>query len=484
MHMDESAGILTSDSINMHQLTYVLLVSLFLTLQGSSQTLSPPGLCTSADIWPPGPGHSLIPQAPDRELTQILNQIIPERIKATITKLVSFGTRHTLSNQTDPKRGIGAARDWIASEMRTYAATSRGRMSVTVPSYVQPPASRIPNDTVISNVVATLRGSREPNRAYVISGHYDSRVSDPLNFMDDAPGADDDASGVAVSMELARVMAGHVPAATIIFAAVAGEEQGLYGSNFLATQLKTAGVDVQGMFTNDIVGSSTGDDGTRAPFDIRMFAQGIPSTETAAQTATRVSIGGENDSPTRQLGRFIAEVGQNAVTKMNVHIMYRPDRYLRGGDHRPFLEQGFPAVRFTEPHENFAHQHQDVRVENGVQFGDLIQFCDFDFITRVARVNGAALWSLAQAPGTPKDVVIDTAALTNNSTLRWTGDINADGGYEIVWRATEEPSWSHAIPVGQTDTVTVQLSKDNVHFGVRAVGKNGFRSPATFPFPG
>lgn len=201
--------------------------------------------------------------------------------------------------------------------MRTFAALSNGRMTVTVPSYVQVPGERVPTDTVISNIVATLRGSKEPNRAYVISGHYDTRCSDPLDFTSDAPGADDDASGVAVSMELARVMASHTPAATIIFAAVAGEEQNLYGSNFLATQLKTAGVDVQGMLNNDIVGSSTGDDGTRAPFDIRMFAQGIPSTETAAQIASRVSIGGENDSPTRQLGRFVAEVAQNAVTNMS-----------------------------------------------------------------------------------------------------------------------------------------------------------------------
>lgn len=276
-----------------------------------------------ADIWPAGPGQPLSPQTPNAELTQILKEIDPERIKATITKLVSFGTRHTLSNQTHPTRGIGAARDWIASELRTYAAQSNGRMTVTVPSYVQVPASRIPTNTVISNIVATLKGSKEPNRAYVISGHYDSRISDIQNFVDDAPGANDDASGVAVSMELARVMATRSPAATIIFAAVAGEEQGLYGSNFLATQLKTAGVDVQGMLNNDIVGSSTGDDGTKAPSDIRMFAQGIPSTETAAQTSTRVSIGGENDSPTRQLARFISEVGQNTATNMN-------------GEHRTF----------------------------------------------------------------------------------------------------------------------------------------------------
>ncbi|KAL0948541.1 hypothetical protein HGRIS_011101 [Hohenbuehelia grisea] len=444
----------------------------------------PPEQCRLADVWPAGPGQTLVPQTPDTELQQILSQISAERIKATIQKLVSFGTRHTLSNQTDPVRGIGAARDWIAGELRTYAKASQGRMVVTVPSYVQGPATRIPSDTVISDVVATLKGSSEPNRVYVISGHYDSRVTDIMNFTDDAPGANDDASGVAVSMELARVMASHRPAATIVFAAVAGEEQNLFGSDFLAKTLKASGVDVQGMLNNDIVGSSTADDGTRDPFVIRLFAQGIPTTETASQISSRVSIGGENDSPARQLGRFVQEVSTNTFTNMSVQVVYRPDRFLRGGDHLSFLAQGFPAVRFTEPHENFNHQHQDVRVQNGVQFGDLIDFVDFDFVARVARVNAAALWSLAQAPGTPKNVTINTSALTNNSTLSWPLDSHATGGYEVVYRNTHDPFWTNVVPVGRTNTVNLKLSKDNVDFGVRAVGSNGFRSPATFPFPG
>ncbi|KAF8063190.1 hypothetical protein FPV67DRAFT_232237 [Lyophyllum atratum] len=474
---------LALESIAMPKIRHVLLACLVFTQQAfTTPSFAPPGLCTLADIWPQGPGHALVPQRPDAELTKMLAQIDPKRIQAIIAKLVSFGTRSTLSTQTDPTRGIGAARDWIAAEMRTYAAQSNGRMTVTVPSYVQAPSSRIPNETVISNVVATLKGAKDPNRTYVVSGHYDSRVSDVLNFVDDAPGANDDASGVAVSMELARIFATHVPAATIIFTAVAGEEQGLFGSDFLAKTLKAAGADVQGMLNNDIVGSSTGDDGTKAPNDIRMFAQGIPPTETLAQVTSRVSVGAENDAPARQLGRFVAEVSQNHATDMNVHITYRPDRYLRGGDHLSFLKQGFPAVRFTEPHENFDHQHQDIRVENGKQFGDLIEFVDFDFVARVARVNGAALWSLAQAPGTPTGVALDTAVLTNNSTLKWTADPAADGGYEIVWRATDEPFWSHVIPVGQTNTATVQLIKDNVHMGVRAVGKNGFKSPVAFTF--
>jgi len=278
----------------------------------SSQSILDP-----VGIWPPGPGNVLIPQAPDAELVQILSKVDPNRIKAIIEKLVSFGTRHTLSNQTDPVRGIGAARDWIASEMRSFAAASNGRMTVDVPSYIQQPSSRIPNATVISNIVATLKGSKEPGRVYVVSGHYDSRVTDVLNFIDDAPGADDDGSGVAVSMELARVMATHQPAATIMFAVVAGEEQGLFGSNFMATTLAQNRVDVQGMLDNDIVGSSTADDGTKDPTDIRLFVSGLPQNNTAQQNLNLASIGGENDSPSHQLGRFVAEVAQNAVTGLN-----------------------------------------------------------------------------------------------------------------------------------------------------------------------
>ncbi len=267
-------------------------------------------------VWPAGPGHIISPQLPDQELTMMLKEIDPVRIQAIIEKLVSFGTRNTLSNQTDPNRGIGASRDWIANEMREIATASGGRMTVTVPSYIQEPASSIPTSTVISNIIATLRGSSDPGRVYVVSGHYDSRNTNVDNFVDDAPGADDDGSGVAVSMELARVMASHHPAATIMFAVVAGEEQGLYGSNFMAEQLKNASVDVQGMLDNDIVGSSTADDGTKDPFNIRMFVQGIPPTETSSQVTARVSVGGESDTPARELGRFVTEVASNDVTNM------------------------------------------------------------------------------------------------------------------------------------------------------------------------
>jgi Peptidase family M28 len=450
-----------------------------------ASALARPGDGDGSEDWPDGPGQRITGQRPDARLRAILAEIDPLRIEDTIRTLVSFGTRHTLSVQDDPRRGIGAARDWIAGEMRRYSAAGGGRLEVTVPSYVQQPASRIPTPTLISNVVGTLRGTVSPNRVYVVSGHYDSRVTDVMNATADAPGADDDASGVAVAMELARIMSKRQSEATLVFAAVAGEEQGLYGSTFLAKQLKDAGADVQGMFTNDIVGSSTADDGTRDPRSVRLFAQGLPPSETPTRQATRLTIGGENDSPARELARFVAEVADRSVTGMDVRVIYRLDRYLRGGDHTPFLQAGFPAGRFTEPNEDFAHQHQDVRVENGVQYGDLPEFCDFRYISRVTKVNAAALWSLAQAPGTPTQVVVDTSALTNSTTLSWQRGSEPDlDGYEVVWRPTTAPFWTHVIDVGDVTRATIDLSKDNVIFGVRSVDRSGHRSPAVLPFPG
>jgi Zn-dependent M28 family amino/carboxypeptidase len=431
-----------------------------------------------------GPGRPVRPQLPDAELRAILGEIDEKRIEAIVRRLAAFGTRHTLSTQDDPNRGIGAARDWILAEMRRYAEASGGRMTVELQSYIQEPASRIPVPTRITNVLATLRGSTTPERVYVVSGHYDSRASDVMNATTDAPGADDDASGVAVAMELARVMARRRPDATIVFAAVAGEEQGLYGARHMAQQFKAAGTDLQAMFTNDIIGSSKADDGARDPRTIRLFAEGVPSSETPEQAAVRRSVGGENDSPARQLARFTRSVAENDATGMSVRVIYRRDRYLRGGDHIPFLELGYPAARFTEPNEDYAHQHQDVRVENGQQFGDLPEFCDFPYIARVASVNAATLWSLATGPGTPKAVQVRTAALTNDTELVWQRGTDPDlVGYEVVWRETTDPDWTHLIDVGDVTTAKIDLSKDNVFFGVRAVDRAGHRGPVAYPIP-
>lgn len=423
-------------------------------------------------------------QRPDAELLGILRQLDRRNIEKIVRKLVSFGTRHTLSAQDDPNRGIGAARDWILAELQRYAAVSDGRMTVELQSYIQPADGRIPEPTRITNVIATLRGSVTPERVYVVSGHYDSRVTDVMDATSDAPGANDDASGVAVAMELARVLASRRPKATIVFAAVAGEEQGLFGARYMAAQYRAAGTDVQAMFTNDIVGSSRADDGTRDPHTVRLFAEGVPTAETPAEAATRLSVGGENDSPPRQLARFVREVADNRATGMDVRVIYRRDRYLRGGDHIGFLEQGYPACRFTEPNEDYAHQHQDVRVEDGKQYGDLVEFCDFDYVTRVARVNAATLWTLATAPGTPKGVQVRTSALTNETDLVWQRGTEPDlAGYEVVWRETTAPEWTHVIRVGDVTTANIDLSKDNVFFGVRAVDRAGHRSPVAYPKP-
>ncbi|MFF3752601.1 M20/M25/M40 family metallo-hydrolase [Streptomyces sp. NPDC002018] len=423
-------------------------------------------------------------QAPGRELRELLKEIDRDRIEATVRRLAAFGTRHTLSTQDDPERGIGAARDWIYEEFKRYAAASGGRMTVELQSYIQEPASRIPVATRITNVVATLRGSVDPDRVHVVSGHYDSRASDVMDAESDAPGADDDASGVAVAMELARVMARRRPAATIVFAAVAGEEQGLYGAAHMAERFKAAGTNLQAMFTNDIVGSPKADDGTRDPYTVRLFAEGVPTAETPQQADVRRSVGGENDSPARQLARFVRDVADNDATGMNVRVIYRRDRYLRGGDHIPFLERGYAAARFTEPTEDFAHQHQDVRVENGRQYGDLPEFCDFGYIARVARVNGAALWTLAQAPAAPRGVKIVTSTLTNATELVWDAGTEPDlAGYEVVWRETTAPEWTHLTEADGATSHTVDLSKDNVFFGVRAVNRAGLRGPVAFPVP-
>ncbi|MFI6486790.1 M20/M25/M40 family metallo-hydrolase [Streptomyces sp. NPDC050564] len=463
------------------------------TAAAGAAALGSPAEANASGSRPLSPGLSASPeqrrppsaQPPTRELRALLREIDPDRMEATVRKLVSFGTRHTLSAQDNPVRGIGAARDWIAAELRSYAAASGGRMTVDLQSYIQQPATRIPTATRITNVIATLRGSVTPERVYVVSGHYDSRVTDVMDATSDAPGADDDASGVAVAMELARVMATRRPASTIVFAAVAGEEQGLYGATHMAEQFKSAGADVQGMFTNDIVGSSTADDGTRDPYTLRLFAEGVPSSETPEQAATRRSVGGENDSPTRQLARFVRDVADNDATGMHIRVIHRRDRYRRGGDHIPFLERAYPAARFTEPAEDFAHQHQDVRVdENGQQLGDLPEFCDFSFVGRVAKVNAAALWTLAQAPGTPRGAKIITSTLTNSTQLVWTRGAEPDlAGYEIVWRETTAFEWTHVISAGDVTTYEVDLSKDNVFFGVRAVNRAGNRSPVAFPDP-
>jgi hypothetical protein len=442
------------------------------------------GTAVAATDLPAGGQH----QQPDQELRDLLRQVDPERIKATILRLVQFGTRHTASSQTDPVRGIGAATAWVFEQMQAAARPSGGRMTVQKQTFVQPVSSEIPVPTTITNVIATLQGTASPERFYVITGHLDSRVTDVLNFTSDAPGADDDASGVAVVLELARLFATHQFPGTVVLATVAGEEQGLYGSAHMAAQMKAAGNDVQGMFSNDIVGASQAFDGTRPdPFSVRLFVEGVPTDVTAAEISILQATGGENDGVTHQLARFVTSVAPASVTGMNIRVIWRRDRYLRGSDHLSFQAEGWPAARLTEPRENFNHEHRDVGVVNGVQNGDLPEFVDFNYVARVARVNGAALWALATNPGTPKNLQIHTTppagfSGTNLTTLTWDANPDPDlAGYEVVMRETTSPDWTSTIGVGNVTTVTLNIAKDNVQFGLRAIDRSGHRSPAAFP---
>ena len=423
----------------------------------------------------------------NRAISNIVREIDARNIEATIRKLVSFGTRNTLSEQNDPKRGIGAARDWLYAEFLKAAAASQGRMTVEKQSYEQQKAARVPQPTILTNIVATLKGSQpeSTDRIYVVSGHYDSMCSSPTDAKCDAPGANDDASGTAAVLEMARVMAKYEFDATIVFMAVAGEEQGLLGSTHFAEEAKKKNWNVDAMFTNDIVGNTLGGNGVRDRGNVRVFSEGVPSNETEAEATTRRSVGGENDSPSRQLARFIKETGDSFVPQFKVMLVYRRDRYGRGGDHIPFLERGYPAVRFTEVNEEFRHQHQNVRVENGVQFGDLPEFVDFAYIANVARVNAASLAALAWAPSRPKGVTILSARLSNDTDLRWEANKEPDlAGYEIVWRDTTSPVWTNSKAIGNVTSFTMKgMSKDNYFFGVRSIDKDGNRSQVTYPRP-
>jgi len=420
-------------------------------------------------------------------MAQMLNEIDSRNIEESIRKLVSFGTRNTLSAQDNPNRGIGAARDWLYAEFLEIAERSSGRMTVEKQAFEQPRAERIPQPTLITNVVATLRGSQPESvdRIYVVSGHYDSMCGRAIDGVCDAPGANDDASGTAAVLEMARVMSGYEFDATIIFMAVAGEEQGLLGATYFAEKAEENRLNIEAMFTNDIIGNTLGGNGVRDRQTIRVFSEGVPSNESPQEANVRRGVGGENDSPSRQLARFIREVSERYVPQMKVMMVYRRDRYLRGGDHIPFLERGFPAVRFTEPNEDYTHQHQNVRTEKGLAYGDLPEFVDFAYVANVTRVNAAALAALALAPARPKNAAILTTRLTNDTDLRLDANAEFDvTGYEVVWRATTSPVWTRSRAVGKVTSYTIKgMSKDNYFFGVRAVDREGNRSPVSFPRP-
>jgi hypothetical protein len=428
------------------------------------------------------------PGAPNPLIQKMTAQVSAERIEARIRKLVSFGTRNSLSNPDSETRGIGAARRWIKAELEKCSADSGGRLQVAFDEHLVESGPRIPKPTKIVNVVATLPGSQPESRArhYVVSGHYDSMPSSPIDPEKDAPGANDDASGTALSMELACVMSRYEFDATLVFMMVAGEEQGLLGSYGWAKAAKAKGLDIAGMITNDIVGNTRSVDGRVERGRVRLFAEGVPALKALPdEIVLALRTGGENDLPTRSLARYAKEAAERHVPQLKVDVIYRRDRYLRGGDQIPFLEAGYPAIRFIEAFEDFRHQHQDVRVEKGVQYGDLPEFVDFGYVADVARVNAAALASLALGPSAPKDVEVMTLFLEHNTTLRWQANTEPDvAGYRIVWRDTTAPFWQHAHDAGNvTHHTLVDISKDNFVFGVQAYDRDGNLSVTTNPRP-
>jgi hypothetical protein len=434
----------------------------------------------------------------DATIAQALKSISAARIQQTIETLVSFGNRSTLSS-TQPAasgHGIYAARDWIKSEFERYSKDCGDCLDVQLDTFTQPVSERVPQPTELSNVYAVLRGSdpESANRIVLVTGHYDSRNSDTLNTTDAAPGANDDGSGAAVSLECARVLSKLKFPGTIIFLTVAGEEQGLYGSKHFAQMARQKEWQIEAVLNNDIVG------GDKNPYQnsktVRVFSEGVPAAANEAELRLIRALGGENDSPSRELARYITEVGNAYLSPYSFAptLIYRRDRYLRGGDHTSFNEEGFAAVRFTEWREDFHHQHQNVRTENGIEYGDLPKFVNFDYVANVARLNAATLASLALAPAPPQDVKIETKELENNTVLAWIPSADGNVEYEILWRETDASAWN-IVPRDQSklfnaeygknarSLANVAISKDNVIFAVRAVDNQGHKSLPVVPTP-
>lgn len=425
------------------------------------------------------------PSQKNPSVEKLLAEVSEQNLHQLIDKLVSFGTRHTLSDTVSATRGIGAARRWIKSEFEKYARASNGRMTVAFHESIVPPSARVPKPTNVVNVVATLRPSRPgpSNRLIVVGGHYDSRASDPMDATSDAPGANDDGSGTALVMELARIMAPVDVEATVVFIAFAGEEQGLLGATQWAEMAKQQGLGVEAMLNNDIVGSSKGGDGSVARAYVRLFSEAYSPVDTGSMFRMRNSLGLENDGPSRSLARYVAEIAGNYVPDFGVKLIYRRDRFLRGGDHSPFHERGFAAVRFSVARESYDWQHQNVRVENGKQYGDLPQFMDFAYLTSVARANLAAVATLAKAPAPPKEAGIVTRELGYQTELRWRRNDEPDlAGYYVRYRETTSPRWTHSVFTTDT-TITLNVLKDDFLFAVQAVDKEGNASLYAIPRP-
>ena len=430
----------------------------------------------------------------DPAIVQIIKDVSPQQARQTDEKLVSFVTRSTLSvNNPDAatsNQGIVAARNWIKSEFERISSKCNGCLEVKTDTFIEQPKGpndRIKQPTEIQNVYAILKGTdpEQAKRIYLVTGHYDSRNSDVMNSTAPAPGANDDGSGTTVSIECARAVSKHKFPATIIFLTVAGEEQGLNGSTHFAKMAKEQGWQIEGVLNNDIVGGNTTPGDTLQNKDwVRVYSEGIPSAATDAELRRIKATGGESDSPSRELARYIHGVSETYDFGSFIpKLMFRRDRYLRGGDHISFNEQGFPAVRITEYREDFNHQHQTLRTENGIEYGDLLKFVDFDYVANVARLNAATLASLASSPAPPSDVHLLTKQLENDSKIQWKPAPGATA-YEVLWRKTTDADFPEENVQRTTETkVDLTESKDNVIFGVRSVDAKGHRSLIVIPEP-
>ena len=403
--------------------------------------------------------------------------VSPNELRATIEHLVGFGTRHTMSDQISPTRGIGAARTYAAARFAEIAAKCGGCLTIEQPEQMVE-GKRIATPTRLVNVMAVQRGTSDPERVVIISGHIDSRNSDALDATGDAPGANDDGSGTAAMIEAARVLSGRKFAATIVYAVLSGEEQGLYGGTLLAATAKARGWKVEAVLNNDIIGNSRGSGGAKDDRTVRVFTEGTKATETPEQASARRYNGGEVDSPARNLARFVKALGPRAG--LTAEMIYRTDRYSRGGDQVPMLEAGFPAVRITERQENYDRQHQNVRVENGRRYGDTIDGVDFTYLAKVTRLNVAALAALAAAPAPPSSVTIE-GAVSADTTLKWQA-VPGAARYVVWWRKTDAPRWQFSRDAGLATTLTLKgIDIDSWFFGVSAVAADGSASPVVFP---
>ncbi|EJL65222.1 M28 family metallopeptidase [Flavobacterium sp. CF136] len=424
--------------------------------------------------------------AEDPEIKKMITEVKAENLEATVRKLVSFGTRHTLSDTKSKTKGIGAAQKWVKSEFDKYALESNGRLTSTIDYFtIKADGKRITTDSQLGNVMATLKGTDpNDNRILIISGHLDSRVTNVMNVKSDAPGANDDASGVAAVMELAKIMSKRSFPSTIIFVAVTGEEQGLYGSRHLAELAKESNWNIITMLNNDMIGNSLSS-GTnlRDNTQVRIFSEAIPYLETEDEAKIRKATNRDNDSPSRLLARYIKIVTEQYVDQLKVKLVYRNDRFLRSGDHTPFSQNGFTAVRFCEMNENFEHQHQDLRTENNIKFGDLPEFMDFDYLRKNTCANLATLANLAWSPKAPVNVGIEVKNLSNSSTLIWNApDEKVQYGYQILMRETSSPNWEKTFFVKDTKA-EIPYSKDNYFFAVQTVDDLGHTSLPVFPIP-